>query len=240
MYVIIDAHDLPKIAGFWSEALGWPITYEEPDEYVIEPPDDAPHPGQVPLVFVTVPERKERKNRVHLDLASTSTDHQLAQVDRLQTLGASTVDIGQGDRPWVVMADPEGNEFCVLEPREYYDGVGPVAAMVMDCVDPEALAPFWIAASGWPEYARSDSWIDLRAPTGEGPVLGLLRNDDQKTVKNRVHIDVAPYPGDDHQAEVARLCSLGARPVDIGQEGVSWVVLADPEGNELCVLTPRE
>jgi predicted enzyme related to lactoylglutathione lyase len=239
MHVVVDARDASALARFWSDALGWPITHEEPDEVVIEPPTAAPDPGQVPLVFVPVGDVKVCKNRVHIDLASTTTDHQVAQVRRLQDLGARAVDIGQGHPPWEVMTDPEGNEFCVLEPREYYEGVGPVAAMVMDCGDPEALAPFWIAASGWPEAARSDRWIDLRAPSGNGPVLGLLRNDDPKAAKNRVHINVAPYPEDDHRSEVARLCSLGARPVDIGQGEVAWVVLADPEGNELCVLTPR-
>jgi hypothetical protein len=79
----------------------------------------------------------------------------------------------------------------------------------------------------------------LRRPDGTGPYLELLRIDDPKTAKLRVHLDVAPYPDDDHTAEVERLRSLGARPVDIGQGDVRWVVLADPEGNELCVLTPR-
>jgi hypothetical protein len=63
--------------------------------------------------------------------------------------------------------------------------------------------------------------------------------DEPKRVKNRLHLDVAPSPGEDHAAEVARLRALGATPVDVGQRGVAWVVLADPEGNEFCVLTPR-
>ena len=86
---------------------------------VIEPPDaDPAQAGQLPLVFVPVPEPKTSKNRVHLDVASTSHEHKAALVARLEGLGARQIDIGQPDDvSWVVMADPEGNEFCVLTPR---------------------------------------------------------------------------------------------------------------------------
>ena len=69
------------------------------------------------LAFVPVPEPKTGQNRVHLDLASASAEDQAAIVDRLLGLGARHVDIGQGEVPWVVLADPEGNEFCVLSAR---------------------------------------------------------------------------------------------------------------------------
>src|SRR6266496_4282682 len=83
------------------------------------PPPGFSYPGTaaVPLVFVPVPEPKTVQNRVHLDLASTSAEHQAALARRLQDLGARPADIGQGDVPWVVLADPEGNEFCVLSRR---------------------------------------------------------------------------------------------------------------------------
>jgi hypothetical protein len=67
----------------------------------------------------------------------------------------------------------------------------------------------------------------------------FLRVGDPKRVKNRLHLDVAPFAGDDQAAEVARLRALGATPADVGQGEVTWVVLADPEGNEFCVLSPR-
>jgi Glyoxalase-like domain len=70
------------------------------------------------LVFLTVPETKALKNRLHIDLAPASDDDQEAEVRRLESLGARRVDIGQGDVSWVVLADPEGNEFCVLTPRD--------------------------------------------------------------------------------------------------------------------------
>jgi catechol 2,3-dioxygenase-like lactoylglutathione lyase family enzyme len=109
----IDSTD-PKVpADFWERALGWRRTYEAEDEIVLEPPAGTPADGVCPdLLFLKVPERKERKNRLHLDLRP---DDQAAEVKRLEALGAARVSVGQGpDVTWVVMADPDGNEFCVL------------------------------------------------------------------------------------------------------------------------------
>ena len=111
--VSIDSTD-PKVpADFWEKALGWRRTYEVDDEIVLEPPAGSPADGVSPdLLFLKVPERKELKNRLHLDLRP---DDQAAEVQRLEALGASRISVGQGpDVTWVVMADPDGNEFCVL------------------------------------------------------------------------------------------------------------------------------
>jgi|SRR5579884_1897921 len=107
----IDARDPSALARFWCQVLGYDVAYEEPNEVGIEPRghDDLPA-----LVFVPVPEDKTVKNRLHIDLAP---DDQEAEVARLEALGARRVDIGQGEASWVVMADPEGNEFCVLTAR---------------------------------------------------------------------------------------------------------------------------
>jgi hypothetical protein len=109
----IDAHDPARIAGFWEAALGWRRTYEEPDEVVLEPPAGSREDGVVPdLLFLRVPEDKTVKNRLHLDLRP---EDQAAEVARLEGLGARRVSVGQGDDvSWVVLADPDGNEFCVL------------------------------------------------------------------------------------------------------------------------------
>ena len=152
-----------------------------------------------------VPERKTGKNRVHLDLATTSPEHQAAEVERLCGLGATRADIGQGDVAWVVLADPEGNEFCVLDPRPVYRDTGPVAAVVADCADPAALAAFWELAAGWVPTGTTDGWVALRAPHGVGPYLELLRVPDAKLAKNRIHLDVAPFAADNQAAEVRRL-----------------------------------
>jgi predicted enzyme related to lactoylglutathione lyase len=236
MQVVCDANDMAALSGFWSTALGWSVTYEDANEVCIQPPDGEPG---IELIWVPVPEPKTVKNRVHLDLASASLEEQAEIVARFESLGARRVDIGQGDDvPFVVLADPEGNEFCVLEPRDTYRDTGVLAAIVLHTPEPAALAPFWSAASGWPVVEAKDVYASLRSEEG-GPYLELLRTTDPKTVKNRVHLDVAPYLHDSLSVEVERLESLGAVAVDIGQQNVRWKVMADPQGNEFCVLTPR-
>ena len=113
--VVVDARDPAAQARFWSEALGWRVTHETPQESVIEPPQGSPAVDVAPdVLFVRVPEHKATKNRLHLDLRP---DDQERDVDRLLALGATPAHVGQtGDESWVVLADPEGNEFCVLSP----------------------------------------------------------------------------------------------------------------------------
>ena len=235
--MVFDAADHRGLARWWSDAVGWPVGVSDDEEAALVAPEGS---GLSWLVFVSVRDPKRGKNRVHLDLASSSPEDQQATVDRLVAAGARRVDIGQGDVPWVVLADPEGNELCVLEPRERFAGHGSLAAVVMDAADPDGLAPFWGAASGWSVARRTDRSVGLRPPGEGGPVLALVRVTDPKVVKNRVHLDVAPLADDDQHAEVDRLVTLGARPTDVGQgPDVSWVVLADPAGNEFCVLSPR-
>jgi hypothetical protein len=238
--VVVDAADPAGLARFWSAALGWEVTTDEPDEAEVTPPGFSyPSPEALPLVFVPVADPKLVKNRVHLDLATSSQAGQRALVARLLDLGARPLDIGQGDVPWAVLADPEGNEFCVLEPRPVYSGAGPVAAIVVDSLGPAALAAFWQLAGGWIRAGSRADLVALRSPAGSGPYLELLRSKDPRTVKNRVHLDVAPLADEDQPAAVDALLRAGATRADVGQGQVTWVTLADPEGNEFCVLSPR-
>lgn len=108
--VVVDARDPVALGHWWRSALGWVIVNDDPAEFEIQPQVDR-LPG---LIFALVAGRKQAKNRLHLDFRP---DDQDAEVDRLLALGASRVDIGQGEVPWVVLADPEGNEFCVLGVR---------------------------------------------------------------------------------------------------------------------------
>jgi catechol 2,3-dioxygenase-like lactoylglutathione lyase family enzyme len=115
--VCVDTTDPARLAGFWQAALGWRRTHEQADEIVLEPPAGSPEDGVAPdLLFLRVPEDKAGKNRLHLDLRPQD---QAAEVARLEELGARRADVGQGDAPWAVLADPEGNEFCVLTPRPH-------------------------------------------------------------------------------------------------------------------------
>jgi hypothetical protein len=108
--VVVDAAQPAALGRWWANALGWVVTFEADEEYEIRSAPDR-LPG---LVFVPVRDSKVTKNRLHLDFRP---DDQTAEVDRLLALGAHRVDGGQGEQRWVVLADPEGNEFCVLAPR---------------------------------------------------------------------------------------------------------------------------
>lgn len=109
----LDSTDPHRTAAFWQEALGWRRTFDTDNEVVLEPPAGSPQDGVAPdLLFLRVPEGKEVKNRWHPDLRPTD---QAAEVARLEALGATRIDVGQrADQSFVVMADPDGNEFCVL------------------------------------------------------------------------------------------------------------------------------
>jgi hypothetical protein len=110
-HVVVDALDPVRLGHWWAEVLDYRVQYEAPDEVVVGP-DGEGRPG---LCFVAVPDPKDGKNRLHLDLNPEDQD---AEVERLLDMGARHVDVGQsGSATWVVLADPEGNEFCVLRAR---------------------------------------------------------------------------------------------------------------------------
>lgn len=112
--LVIDANDPAGLARFWADVLGWDLHDVDPDDgsvVVSDPQHHAPI-----LLFEPVPEAKAGKNRLHLDVNPLGCD-QDEELERLQALGARAVDIGQGDVSWVVLADPEGNELCLLRKR---------------------------------------------------------------------------------------------------------------------------
>ncbi len=113
-HVVIDAHDLPGLARFWTQALGWKVLSERENEIVIGNDENAP----LGICFMPVTDPKTVKNRVHLDLTSGAADRD-QEIDRLLALGARRADIGQtGAESWTVLADPEGSEFCIVRPKE--------------------------------------------------------------------------------------------------------------------------
>jgi hypothetical protein len=115
--------------------------------------------------------------------------------------------------------------------------------LVVDCHDPDLLGRFWSDVLGYEVSDRSDGpeefYVELSSPSGSRPRLVFWRNHDEKVVKNRLHLDLNPTDRD-QAAEVERVVALGATPADVGQgDDVTWVVLADPEGNEFCILRSR-
>lgn len=106
----VDAQDPLALAQWWSEVLGWQVVEDDDDEIALEPPGG----GATEWLFCRVPEGKQGKNRLHVDLRPDDGSDQATELARLRALGATPVDVGQGNVTWHVLADPEGNEFCLL------------------------------------------------------------------------------------------------------------------------------
>jgi len=108
--------------------------------------------------------------------------------------------------------------------------------LCVDCSDPQRLAEFWSQVLDYKITETEDDEVEISGPEGSGPTILFIKVPEGKTVKNRLHIDVSPS-GAEQEAEVERVMGLGATRADVGQgPDVSWVVLADPEGNEFCIL----
>lgn len=112
--------------------------------------------------------------------------------------------------------------------------------IVIDCIDPPAMAEFWSQVLGWEVQTteNGDLWMSASGDYTARPFLVFEPVTEEKSVKNRVHIDVNPH-GCEQAEELERLLSIGATRADVGQGEVPWIVLADPEGNEFCLLSRR-
>lgn len=129
--VVVDTHDPQAQARWWAQVLDWKLVYDTAEEAVIVPPEALEGPERAAdlqdwmrrgqgLVFVPVPEGKQVKNRLHIDLAPHTSQDRDAEIQRLLDLGATRADVGQDETQvsWTVLTDPEGNEFCVLSSRD--------------------------------------------------------------------------------------------------------------------------
>jgi predicted enzyme related to lactoylglutathione lyase len=232
----IDANDPAGLAQFWSGVLDLPMI-EDTDEGVITllPRDDI----GFQIDFARTLEPKTGPNQMHFDLTSTSLEDQQAIVARALKLGGRHIDIGQSpEDAHVVLADPEGNEFCVIEPtNNFLADTAAIGALSSDGT--HAVGYFWSEALGWPLVWDQDEETAIQSPRGGSKISWGGPPVRPKAGKNRLHFDIAPPAGSDQYAEVERLISLGANRIDIGQGDVSWVVMADPDGNEFDVLSPR-
>jgi predicted enzyme related to lactoylglutathione lyase len=230
-----DANDPPRLARFWAGVLGWEMADDHQDDVALLPNDDT----GFRIRFLPNHEQKVGQNRMHFDLTSTSLEDQQQTVAGALRLGARHIDVGQRPQEGhVVLADPEGNEFCVIEPdNKFLADCGFIGALA--CDGSQEVGYFWSAALGWPLVWDQDQETAIRSPHGGPKITWGGPPLKPKTGKNRLHFDLAPPVDGDQQAEVDRLFTLGATRIDIGQGEVSWVVMADPDGNEFCVLSPR-
>ena len=230
-----DANDPARLARFWASVLGREMVDDPLDGIALLPSDDA----GFRIEFWPTVAQKSGPNQMHFDLTSGSLDDQQETVARALELGGRHLDIGQGpDVEHVVLADPEGNEFCVIEPgNNFLADCGSIGALSSD--GSQEVGYFWSEALGWPLVWDQDQETAIQSPRGGSKISWAGPPVRAKTGKNRLHFDLAPPVDGDQQSEVDRLVSVGATRIDIGQGEVSWVVMADPDGNEFCVLTPR-
>ena len=233
---VFDALDPLRLARFWATALGWELG-DQTDGAVGLVPTDGTRFG---ITFTPVATTKRGQNRNHLDLTTTSIADQRDTVAELLELGGRHVDIGQRpEETHVVLADPEGNEFCVLEPgNNFLANTRRLGAI--NCDGTRRIGYFWSEVLGWPLVWDQNEETAIRAPDLAGPLITwsgppLI----PKRGKNRLHLDIAPLDPAGRQVEVDRLVALGAARVDSGQRDADCVALTDPDGNEFCVVLLR-
>ncbi|MGY1670525.1 VOC family protein [Geodermatophilus sp. SYSU D00710] len=229
-----DAIDPSRLARFWAGVLRWETAEESSGAVGLLPPDDT----GFGIRFVPTQEPKVGLNRVHLDLTSASLGDQRQTVARALDLGGRHLDVGQlPEEEHVVLADPEGNEFCVIEPGNgFLADCGFIGALA--CDGSQQVGYFWRDALGWPLVWDQDQETAIRSPHGGPKITWGGPPVAPKTGRNRLRFDVAPPPDGDQRAEVDRLVTLGATRLDAGRSDAHEVPMADPDGNEFCVLPP--
>lgn len=233
--VVIDAADPIRQAAFWARALRWshpPVVTATGAS--ISPGDVTPFTIQ----FIARPEVKSVQNRIHFDVTTSSADDQRDTVEELLSLGAQHIDIGQrADEGHVVLADPEGNELCIIEPGNSFLSSCPRLGAV-NCDGTHALGVFWSAALGWPLVWDQDEETAIQPPDGAGPKLTwsgppLM----PRPPRERLHLHVDVTPGIDLDAAIARLRSLGATDRSPSADPCAGTVaLVDVDGNPFCLL----
>jgi hypothetical protein len=235
--LVMDAVEPQRLGRFWEAALGGERLTDVPEGFETRLTVEG---GPVlDLCLQRVPDPPSDPLRLHLDLAGGA--RQAEVVERLLGLGARHLDIGQGDVPWVVLADPEGNPFCVMEDRPEYTDTGPVAALPLDSADPDRDTAFWAWLTGWTADPVGGAPHALRHPSRRGPLLELCSEPGPKTdAKNRLHLDLRLEAGDDPDDVAAAIADHGGRQLHHDDWGdLPWRFYADPSGNDFCVLPSR-
>ncbi|MPZ73736.1 MAG: VOC family protein [Nitriliruptorales bacterium] len=232
----VEAVDPIRVARFWAAVLQWDVDQasrhgDSHDAVGVVSPDRK----TIRMLFLPVQARKANKNAIHLDLSSSSLDDQSEAVAKFIERGAQHIDVGQRpEESHVVLADPEGNEFCVLEPgNSFVDNRSRFGSITCDG-SPE-VGHFWSAALGWPLVWDQDGETAIRASDATGPFITWGGPTPTSDMPRRWHFDITPLDGG-QEAEVERLISLGAIPVKTAGGDPARVVLADPDQNPFCVV----
>jgi hypothetical protein len=231
--LVIRSRSPTDLAPFWARALRWDVGHLVSAHVELVPPD----PTCFRLVFRSGADAKVAQNPIHFDLTSTSTDDQNSSVATLVLNGARPADVGQVDNEGhVVLADPEGNELCVIEAGNQFLASCPRLGAV-NCDGTKELGYFFSALLGWPLVWDQNEETAIQSPTGDGPKITwsgppLM----PKSRRERIHFHVRPAAGTSANAAVAELLRLGATHSHDGGRGCAGTVrLADVDGNELCL-----
>jgi predicted enzyme related to lactoylglutathione lyase len=233
----IDAVAPAELARFWAHALRWDLREDAAGAVELVPTDHT----TFRLLFRAGATAKARQNPIHFDLTTTSVDDQERQVANLLANGARPVDIGQcGDEGHVVLADPEGNELCVIEPGNSFLAGCPRLGAV-NCDGTRALGHFFSAVLGWPLIWHQDEETAIESPAGSGPKITwsgppLM----PKSSRERVHFHLAPAADATAKAALDQLLQFGAARLDVAGQGCQRAVsVADVDGNKLCLVEPQ-
>ena len=231
--ISIEAHDPTLVGRFWAGVLGWELVEHLSGEVVALPHDGTAYR----IAFRAADTPPLDQTRIHFDLTSSSDETMSATVARALELGGRHIDIGQTpDDGHVVLADPEGNELCVIEPgNSFLADTGVIGAV--NCDGSQAVGRFWSEVLGWPLVWDQDEETAIQSPEGGSkitwsgpPLLPRLGRD-------RLHLELEVSSSDDLDAELDRLVALGAT-VQASPSGVEGAaVLTDPDGNEFRVLS---
>ena len=223
------AKDPVGLAAFWSGLLGRPSTAAVDGSVSLAPTDGA----VFGLRFVPGAASGTAPGRIHLDLTSATPADQAATVERALALGARHLDVGQlPSEGHVVLADPEGNALCVIGAgNRFLEGCGTIGAI--NCDGTQAVGHFWSAALGWPLVWDQDEETAIQSPRGGTKISWGGPPVAPKDGPGRLWLELRATG--DLSAEVERLVSLGASPLDVGGDDDDAVMLADPDGNEFGV-----
>ena len=226
-----DAITPNELARFWAHALGWRIRSVGDGDVELTPSDAT----GFRLLFRPASYVKSSQNRIHFDVTTTSPDEQDDTVAELLALGAHHIDIGQqSDDTHVVLADPEGNEFCIIEPQNRFLADCPRLGAV-NCDGSRALGHFFSEALGWPLVWDQDEETAIQAPDGNGPKITwsgppfMPRAD-----RERIHFHLASTPGASPEDALEHLLTIGADRRDDGCPDATGLI--DVDGNDLCLV----
>ena len=220
------AGDPARLAQFWGGVLDREVAGTS-----LLPRSNA----EIPIRFDHTSEARIEPNQMHFDLTSSSWDDQRATVDKAISLGADHLDVGQlPDELHVVLQDPEGNEFCVVEPtNNFLRDTARIGAYSSDGT--QAVGYFWSNALDWPLVWDQDEETAIQSRHGGSKISWGGPPVHVRVSPVRLHFDLAP-DGDDQQSEVDRLVSLGATRTGAEACKPGWVAMADPDGNPFCVV----